>query len=253
MQRRKCVHGGVCFGSAHHKVHHTWVSSSATYSPLQKFMQATARSKRRHVPFGSRLENEDLPRDDISIVRLVEILLTAFYKGSSRCETKIEVFARIHHVEILERRGVVQEGCMRRVGRGLLPIRTYSGAGTRGTVNLSSFAFRRGDWWLGARAHAARAILAALCCSGGILTAGCGIAGEAVKWRVSMQCTDKCSRRAGRQQAQDALNKGADLGYFGTCPGDMGAGWLGWAGYATAGCQNDCADCRRPLFAPSQR
>ena len=30
----------------------------------------------------------------------------------------------------------------------------------------------------------------------------------------------------------------------------MGAGWLGWSGYATGGCQNDCADCRRPLFAP---
>jgi hypothetical protein len=33
----------------------------------------------------------------------------------------------------------------------------------------------------------------------------------------------------------------------------MGAGWLGWSGYATAGCQNDCAGCRRPLFTPSQR
>jgi hypothetical protein len=30
MQRQKYVHGGVCFGSAHHKVHHTCISSIAT-------------------------------------------------------------------------------------------------------------------------------------------------------------------------------------------------------------------------------
>jgi hypothetical protein len=36
----------------------------------------------QHVSFGSKLEDEDFPRDDISIVRLLEILLTTVYKGS---------------------------------------------------------------------------------------------------------------------------------------------------------------------------